>query len=57
MQPSNSSSDRRDYWLPRSGHDHDEVIQEYAVTRKQILASLAYFSELSKTIHQIRIAV
>jgi uncharacterized protein (DUF433 family) len=25
---------------------YDEVIQEYAVTREQILASLAYFSEL-----------
>jgi uncharacterized protein (DUF433 family) len=28
------------------GMTYDEVIQEYAVTREQILASLAYFSEL-----------
>ena len=28
------------------GMTYDEVIQEYSVTREQILASLAYFSEL-----------
>ena len=28
------------------GMTYDEVIQEYAVTREQILALLAYFSEL-----------
>jgi uncharacterized protein (DUF433 family) len=28
------------------GMTYEEVIQEYAVTREQILASLAYFSEL-----------
>jgi uncharacterized protein (DUF433 family) len=28
------------------GMTYDEVIQEYAVTREQILASLAYFPEL-----------
>jgi uncharacterized protein (DUF433 family) len=28
------------------GMTYDEVIQEYAVTREQILAALAYFSEL-----------
>ena len=28
------------------GMTYDEVIQEYAVTQEQILASLTYFSEL-----------
>ncbi len=28
------------------GMDYEEVIQEYAVTQDQILASLAYFAEL-----------
>jgi uncharacterized protein (DUF433 family) len=35
------------------GMTYDEVIQEYAVTHEQILASLTYFSELlnSETVH------
>jgi uncharacterized protein (DUF433 family) len=35
------------------GMTYDEVIQEYAITREQILASLTYFSELLnyETVH------